>query len=83
MSGMDFLENLLDGVMVEWRALGDVAKYSDVRIDCNGVNQGNYVGVDNLLPNRAGKTDSSYVPTAGRLIEYRPGDILIGNIRPY
>ncbi|THG73587.1 restriction endonuclease subunit S [Pseudomonas sp. A-1] len=83
MSGVSFLDKLLDGVDVEWRALGDVAKYSDMRIDCNGVNEENYVGVDNLLQNGAGKTDSSYVPTESRLIEYRPGDILIGNIRPY
>ncbi len=78
MSSVDFLEKLLDGVEVEWKALGDVAKYSDARIDCNGVNKENYVGVDNLLQNRAGKTESSYVPTEGRLIEYRPGDVLIG-----
>ena len=26
---------------------------------------------------------SSYVPVAGRLTEYQPGDVLIGNIRPY
>lgn len=83
MSGKNFLEKLLDGVEVEWAALGDVAKYSDVRIDCNGIDEKNYVGVDNLLQNRAGKINSTHVPTEGRLIEYRSGDILIGNIRPY
>jgi len=83
MSGANFLEKLLDGVEVEWKALGDVAKYSDMRIDCTGIDEKNYVGVDNLLQNRAGKTNSTYVPTEGRLIEYRLGDILIGNIRPY
>ncbi len=83
MSEMRFLEKLLDGVEVEWKALGDVAKYSDVRIDSNRVNKENYVGVDNLLQNRAGKTASNYVPTEGRLIQYLPGDVLIGNIRPY
>ena len=68
---------------VEWVELGDVAKYSDMRIDCTGIDENNYVGVDNLLQSRAGKINSTYVPTEGRLIEYRPGDILIGNIRPY
>ena len=63
MSGVDFLEKLLDGVVVEWMALGDVAKYSDVRIDCTGIDEKNYVGVDNLLQNRSGKTNSTYVPT--------------------
>ena len=83
MSGVNFLEKLLDGVDVEWVALGDVATYSNMRIDCTGIDENNYVGVDNLLQNRAGKINSTYVPTEGRLIEYRPGDILIGNIRPY
>lgn len=83
MTAGDFLERLLDGVAVEWMALGDVAKYSDVRIDCNGIDERNYVGVDNLLQNGAGKAESTYVPNEGRLIEYRPGDVLIGNIRPY
>ncbi len=83
MSSGNYLEKLLHGVEVEWAALGDVAKYSDARIDCTGINEKNYVGVDNLLQNRAGKTNSTYVPAEGRLIEYRPGDILIGNIRPY
>lgn len=83
MRGAGFLKKLLDGVAVEWVALGDVAKYSDARIDCTGIDETNYVGVDNLLQNRAGKTNSTYVPTEGRLIEYRPGDVLIGNIRPY
>lgn len=80
---MNFLEKLLDGASVEWMALGDVAKYSDARIACAGINESNYVGVDNLLQNRAGKINSTYVPIEGRLIEYRPGDVLIGNIRPY
>jgi type I restriction enzyme S subunit len=83
MSGKDFLQKLLDGERVEWKALGEVAEYAGARIDPGQVNQENYVGVDNLLQNRAGKTHSSYVPTEGRLIEYRPGDVLIGNIRPY
>src|SRR5690606_6337167 len=41
------------------------------------------VGVDNLLPNRGGKTISKYVPNAGNLISYSKDNILIGNIRPY
>lgn len=43
----------------------------------------NYVGVDNLLQNRAGKKSAEYVPTIGRCTGYKLNDILIGNIRPY
>ena len=47
------------------------------------VDENSYIGVDNLLQNKKGKTSSSYVPLEGRLTKYNPGDILIGNIRPY
>lgn len=57
--------------------------YSDTRIESSEINSENYVGVDNLLQNRAGKTISNYVPDAGRLTCYEEDDILLGNIRPY
>ena len=79
----DFLEKQLDGAEVEWVALGEVAEYSKTRISFEKVDEQNYVGVDNLLQNREGKTTSSHVPTQGNLTEYCNGDILIGNIRPY
>jgi type I restriction enzyme S subunit len=41
------------------------------------------VSVENLLPNKLGKTQANSVPQTGRLISFNPGDILIGNIRPY
>jgi type I restriction enzyme S subunit len=78
-----FLEKLLDGASVVWKPLDDIAQYSKARISSEHLDTANYVGVDNLLQNRAGRIDSSYVPTLGNLTEYRSGDILIGNIRPY
>lgn len=68
---------------VEWRTLEEVAEYSKTRISFEKLDEENYVGVDNLLQNRAGKTESNYVPMSGNLTEYCEGDILIGNIRPY
>ena len=47
------------------------------------LNNKNYVGVDNLLQNRAGKIESNYVPTGGNSTKFFNNDILIGNIRPY
>ena len=72
-----------EGGEVEWKTLGEVAQYSNTRISAEKLNETNYVGVDNLLQNRAGKSSSSYVPTSGNLTEYQKNDILIGNIRPY
>ncbi|MGC6405896.1 restriction endonuclease subunit S [Bisgaard Taxon 45] len=68
---------------VEWKSLGEVVEYSSTRIRYELLNENNYVGVDNLLQNRAGKTISNYVPTSGNLTQFILGDILIGNIRPY
>ncbi len=61
----------------------DISNYSKTRIDASKLNNESYVGVDNLLQNKQGKTLSNYVPSVGRLTEYETGDILIGNIRPY
>jgi type I restriction enzyme S subunit len=72
-----------EGKDVEWKTLGEVASYSKNRISANQLNENNYIGVDNLLQDRRGKTSSSYVPTAGNLTEFIAGDVLIGNIRPY
>ena len=70
-------------VNTEWKALGEVAEYVRQRVAVNQLCAQTYVGVDNLLPNRAGKQDSNYLPTEGNAIAYQPNDILIGNIRPY
>ncbi|MGL5797681.1 MAG: restriction endonuclease subunit S, partial [Cetobacterium sp.] len=63
--------------------LKEVAQYSKDRINAVEVDKANYVGVDNLLQNRQGKTNSNYVPTEGRLTRYEKNNVLIGNIRPY
>ena len=63
--------------------LGDVGEFSRNRIDSSSLNETSFVGVDNLLQNRNGKTNSKYVPSEGTLTAYQISDILIGNIRPY
>jgi type I restriction enzyme S subunit len=68
---------------VEFKELGEVAQYSRQRIAAADLNNENYVGVDNLLPNKQGKTKSNYVPTKGKLTRFESGDVLLGNIRPY
>lgn len=68
---------------VKFNRLGKVAIYSDTRIDAKELDKTTFVGVDNLLPNTAGKIDASYLPNTARLTAYVVGDILLGNIRPY
>ncbi|MFK5938105.1 MAG: restriction endonuclease subunit S [Sulfurimonas sp.] len=72
-----------EDVDVEWKKLGEVAEYSKERVSHEKLNSLNYVGVDNLLQNREGKTVSTKVPMKGNFTKYISNDILIGNIRPY
>jgi type I restriction enzyme S subunit len=68
---------------VEYKAVGCVAAYSDTRVDAENLDETTFVGVDNLLPNTAGKANATYLPNTARLAAYSVGDVLIGNIRPY
>lgn len=68
---------------VKIMTLGEIAKYSSTRIKSSCLCETSFVGVDNLLQYRKGKTISTHVPTEGTFAEYQVGDILIGNIRPY
>lgn len=80
---MTFLERLLDGAGVEWVPLGKVTEYSPTRIDAAEVDASTFVGVDNLVADKGGRVDATYLPNTARLTGYEAGDILIGNIRPY
>ena len=74
----------LDGVEgVEWKKLGEVCEYSKKRIVASELNNGNYIGVENLLQNKMGKTQSECCPIVGSWTKFEVGDVLIGNIRPY
>lgn len=68
---------------VKFDELGSVAAYSSTRVDASDLDETTFVGVDNLLPNMAGKTDATYTANTARLTAYEIGDILLGNIRPY
>lgn len=63
--------------------LRNIANYSKDRISADCLSEDNYVGVENLLKNKAGKVKTSYLPIEGNFIKFEKDDILIGNIRPY
>ena len=66
-----------------YKKLGEVAHYPTNRVSSLLMNETNYVGVDNLVKDRGGKTLANYVPSEGNAVEFIKGDILLGNIRPY
>ncbi|KMT54801.1 restriction endonuclease subunit S [Pseudomonas fildesensis] len=83
MSRVSLLDTLLDGGGVEWKTLAQIAEYSSTRINAAELDASSFVGVDNLVSEKGGRIDASYLPNTERLAAYEPGDILLGNIRPY
>ncbi|MDA5498629.1 restriction endonuclease subunit S [Yersinia aleksiciae] len=83
MSELSYLNKLLTGGNVEWKPLGEIAEYSTTRIDASKLDATSFTGVDNLVSNKGGRIDANYLPNTTRLTAYEPGDILLGNIRPY
>ncbi len=68
----------------EWREvkLGDVARYSNLRINTEKLTSENYISTENMLPEKAGIRNASSIPS-GSAIKYKSGQTLISNIRPY
>ncbi len=63
--------------------LKDFAFFVNEKIPASTLNATNYIGVDNLLPDREGVVPSDYFSGKGKVTKFKKGDILIGNIRPY
>lgn len=78
-------ERLIGGAAAgaECKTLGEISHYSKERCDATSITREQYVCVDSLLQNKAGRTLAASVPQSGGLVAFRSGDILIGNIRPY
>jgi type I restriction enzyme, S subunit len=71
------------GEVLESSTLGRVAQYPSQRLKANQLGSSNFVGVDNLLSDKQGKTESSHVPAQGSFTHFSTGAVLVGNIRPY
>ena len=68
---------------VEYKPLGDVARYSPRKVSAEDLNSTTFVGVDNLVSQKRGRIDATHTPNTSTLTAYSPGSILLGNIRPY
>ncbi|MDE6426671.1 MAG: restriction endonuclease subunit S [Ruminococcus sp.] len=83
MSQLDKLINELCPDGVEYVKLSDISSYSKIRISIDKLSKNNYISVENLLPDKAGKINATSVPRECNCIYYPVDTILIGNIRPY
>lgn len=61
----------------------DVAYFVTDKVPCSCLSNTNYIGVDNIKPNKQGIIPSTYKPIDGSATKFEEDDILIGNIRPY
>ncbi|MCZ2297844.1 MAG: N-6 DNA methylase [Chitinophagales bacterium] len=76
-------KKIIGSVRGESKKLRQLCKYSDKKTSSTLLTSKNYIGVDNMLQNMAGKIDSNFVPDTGTSTEYNIGDVLLSNIRPY
>jgi Restriction endonuclease S subunits len=69
----------------EWvvNILKEVATFINEKAQLENLSINSYISTENLLPDYAGVTLASKLPSSGNFTKYKIGDILISNIRPY
>ena len=63
--------------------LGDICSYRKGKIDVACLNNSTYISTENMLPNKSGITEAASLPSVQFTQEYKKGDVLVSNIRPY
>lgn len=74
------------GVMpAGWRegALGDLALYGDGRISVKEITPSTYFSTENMISEKGGAVDATYMPEDGFVPSATEGCVLVSNIRPY
>lgn len=71
--------------MEEWKEckLKDICDYGKDRIEVSSLDNSNYISTENMLPNRAGITTATTLPTGEYTPSFKIDDTLVSNIRPY
>lgn len=63
--------------------LSDICSFRKGKVEVESLNAKNYISTENMLPNKCGITEASSLPTVPLTQEYKNGDVLVSNIRPY
>lgn len=63
--------------------LFDVCVFRKGKVHVSNLTAKTYISTENMLPNKGGITEATSLPTMGLTQEYKKGDILVSNIRPY
>lgn len=71
--------------MEEWKEckLSDICDYGKDRVEVSSLDNSNYISTENMLPNRAGITTATALPTGEYTPSFEIDDTLVSNIRPY
>ena len=64
-------------------SLQDICVYVKGKVPVKDLTNENYISTENMLPNKAGITNATTLPTTLKTQIYQKNDILISNIRPY
>lgn len=77
------IDNIISKVNGISKSLRVVAPFVTGRIDFGKISASDYITTDNMLQNFEGIRPYDGEPQTGNVIEYKRGDILMSNIRPY
>ena len=64
-------------------SLDNICTFGKDKINISFLTLENYISTENMLPNKAGVTVASTLPTVTQTMRYAKGDVLVSNIRPY
>ena len=70
-------QTIADGI------LSDICTQVKDKVPCTEAEIDSYVSTESLLAEKGGRQKATSVPSTGKVIAYRAGDILVSNIRPY
>lgn len=63
--------------------LSSLCEYRKGKVNVDGLNKDTYISTENMLPNKGGIVQAASLPTTPLTQEYKKGDVLVSNIRPY
>lgn len=63
--------------------LSDVCVFRKGKVRVSSLTVKTYISTENMMPNKGGITEAISLPTMELTQEYKKGDILVSNIRPY
>ena len=63
--------------------LSSLCEYRKGKVSVDILNKYTYISTENMLPNKGGIVPATSLPNISQTQEYKKGDVLVSNIRPY